>query len=347
MKVSHPCPENSFHFSILVFDFHDFGESNGEWGWKDFAEIDRLFEADSGLVVSDRLKLELNVFVRPKSAPLWPADASETVKSVIVRILTDRQMKREIGTLHCQGLPLFEEGRSYCFYEQMRYNQLEKLVARDLRLDPEDLRFWLCEQLPHGHVRIVRNLSNVQNLTSMGDVTELKNALLPSVCSESMEVVMLYVELPVGDEETVKELGSEDYLAFCKYYDPWKMQLTYIGTVPLRRGCTSAEVILDARMLARLRSNAAVEVYVEAPPGREIVRKLELEDDIDAVRPTRDTSVLGSWYACVSFVTVMLRLSDWAVTCSDHGLFFNAADMVKHRLIWESPGLGKMLCFQE
>jgi len=269
-----------------IYDFHDFGESNGEWGWKDFAEIDRLFEEDSGLVMEDVLKVELSVFVQPKNRYLWPIDDSEEAKTAVIRVLSDQQMKREIGVMHLMGLPLFEEGKSYCFYEQMRFSNFEKLVSRDLRTDPNDLRFWLCEQLPYGHIRIVKNLTSVKSrLDRVSDLVELKEELMPSVTnSESLQPLNLFVEPPHEEEESVKELNNEeDYIAFCKYYNPWKMELSYVGTVPLRRGCTPAEVIVDARMLAGLNSNADVSLFIEGPPSRAVAQEVRLGDNLEAV----------------------------------------------------------------
>jgi len=269
-----------------IYDFHDFGESNGEWGWKDFAEIDRLFEEDSGLVLEGVLKVELSVFVQPKNKSLWPIDDSEEAKTAVIRVLTDQQLKREVGIIHLLGLPLFEEGKSYCFYEQMRFSNFEKLISRDLHTDAENLRFWLCEQLPFGHIRIIKNLTNVKpKLDRISDLVELKGELIPSVNnSGSLQPLYLYVERPDNEEESVKELNNdEDYVAFCKYYNPWKMELTYAGTIPLRRGCTPAEIIVDARMLAGLNSNADVSLFIEAPPSHLIAEEICLGDDLEAV----------------------------------------------------------------
>lgn len=236
--------------------------------------------------MQDALKVELNVFVQPKSKSLWPLDDSEEAKTTVIRILTDHQLKREVGMIHFLGLPLFEEGKSYCFYEEMRFCHFENLISRDLRISAEDLRFWLCEQLPFGHIRIVKNLNSIKSkISRFSDIVEIKAELLPSINnSESTEALNVYVEWPHDEEETVKELNNdEDFIAFCKYYDPWKMELSYVGTVPLRRGCSPAEVIVDARMLAGMRSNTDVSLYIEAPPSHAIAQELHLEDNLEAV----------------------------------------------------------------
>ena len=270
----------------IVYDFHSFAESNGEWGWKDFAEIDRLFEEDSGLVVDDMLKVELSVFVQPKNMSLWPMDDSDEPKTVAIRLLTDHQIRREVGTMYFSGLPMFEDGKTYCFYEQIRYSNFEKLVGRDLHTAVEDLRFWMCEQLPNGHIRIVHNLNAAKGkLDRIGDLIELKSELLPSVSDGgSIEAVHLYVETPNEDADALKDLKNEtDFVAFCKFYNPWNLEMSYLGTVPLRKGCKPAEVIVDARMLAGMSANTAVSVYIEAPPSRDTIHELRLEDSLDDV----------------------------------------------------------------
>lgn len=244
-----------------------------------------MFEEDSGLIVEDRLQVELNIFVMPRHKTFGIEETSADAKTVVINVQTDAQMKREVGTLVFSGLPTFAEGKSYCFYDHMPFTQFEKLVSRDLRINLEDLRFWLCDQLPRGHIRFLKNLRNVQSpLESIGSLLNLKKDWIPSMDgSDVPENVCIYVEMP-NEEESVAEIDEkEDFLIFCKYYDPWKMEISYLGTIPLRKDSRPAEIIVDARMLAGMDATATVSVFVEAPPTHNIVEELRSEDRLDTV----------------------------------------------------------------
>lgn len=295
-----PLEHPSAKFSIKIIDqaqgdgirhqineFHNFGESNGEWGWKDFAQISRLTEEDSGLIMNDKMKVELNLYVRPKKGDGAESSVhSGSCQPVELSVLTDVKIKSELKK-RASGLVSFRNCKSYCFCNELQMSKFLTIVSRDVGLPKEQLRFWLCEEQPSNQLRIVKNLTNKNlKLQKMSDVAELWNdcvarvGRLSSPCS-----INIFVEMPPqGRQELLNLNPEEDWIAFLKYYDPFKGEVKYIGTIPLRKSCTPVDLLNEAQSLAGMKADAESVMFVERPVSSFLMYKIKKDDDLDAVR---------------------------------------------------------------
>lgn len=295
--VNHPRAK----FSIKIIDqllgdgiqhqinyFHNFGESNGEWGWKDFAQISRLTEEDSGLLVQDTMKVELNLYVQSNAVEEPESDVNvDDCAMVEIRVLTDRKLKSLLNqSTSASGLASFKECKSYCICDQLRMSSFAELVGRDLMIGKDQLRFWLCEQQPSNQLRIIKNLSNKNlKIQRISDVVSLSNNYVGKVGKSSAPCSMdIFVESPApGQEELTTIDNEEDWIAFLKYYDPWNMELKFIGTIPLRKNCTPVEIMVDARMHAGMKSGSDVALYIERPVSAFLTHQVKTDDVLDIV----------------------------------------------------------------
>eukprot|EP00210_Caulerpa_lentillifera_P007378 g7051.t1 len=295
--VEHPCAK----FSIKIIDqlqgdgiqhqinyFHNFGESNGEWGWKDFAQISRLTEEDSGLLVDDTMKVELNLFVRSNAVEPPESDAqNEAIHTIEFRVLTDKKLRtvfNQSGTV--SGLASFEDCKSYCICDQLRMSNFVELISRDLKLSKDQLRFWLCEQQPSNQLRIIKNLSNKNlKIQRISDLVTLSNNYVGRVGKSSVShSIDIYVETPMPGQEDLPTIDNEeDWIAFLKHYDPWKQELKFIGTIPLRNNCTPVELMVDARMHTGMKTASDVSLFIERPVSSFLIHQVKSDDVLDAV----------------------------------------------------------------
>eukprot|EP00210_Caulerpa_lentillifera_P005968 g5703.t1 len=295
-----PLEHPSAKFSIRIIDqlqgdgirhqvdgFHNFGESNGEWGWKDFAQISRLTEEDSGLLLDNRMKVELNLYVRPREGEGAESEIHNgSCNTVELRVLTDKKLRQQEQLEVCSGLTSFDNCKSYCFCIQLPLMQFFEMISQDVRQKKEHLRFWLCEEQASKQIRVLKNLSHKKlGLKKISDVVKLNNDCVARIGRSSASCsIDIFVESPLQWRQDLPKINEEeDWIAFLKHYNPEKGVLSYIGTIPLRRNCTPEELMKEARVLAGLKDDGNSSVYIERPVSSFLVYQIKKSDDLDAV----------------------------------------------------------------
>ncbi|CAN0879148.1 Ubiquitin C-terminal hydrolase 12 [Linum grandiflorum] len=177
----------------------------------------------------------------------------------IIKVARDEDLKEQIGKEIYFDLVDHDKVHNFRVQKQTPFNVFKEEVAKEFGIPVQCQRFWIWAKRQNHTYRPNRPLLPQEEAQSVGQLREMSNKTHNAELKLFLEVEVGMDLRPIPPPDKTKE----DILLFCKFYDPMKAELRYVGRLLVKVMSKPIEIVPKLNEMAGFSPDEEIELYEE------------------------------------------------------------------------------------